>query len=201
VSAGETTREDDLYFDTTGQGSIGSWIGADNKSGIPLAQGRLAASFLTNMEIGVAAVYGAYGVDRDYTTMGFSFDASLPIHKFFALKAESAIGTNLNNANLFTIGGNGSATKEVETNGFWVEATSKPLSYFNAVLGFGDEMVTSAVTTGFAESNMTFYGDLIFPIGEFFSLSAEYQLLRTTMAGADEANIAHVIDIAGRVTF
>jgi hypothetical protein len=204
VSAGETTREDDLLLTddkTRDTVLLGSWIGADNKSGIPLAQGRLALSFLKDMEIGVAAVYGAYGVDRDYTTMGFSLDASLPIHKFFALKAESAIGTNLNNANLFTIGGNGSATKEVETNGFWVEATSKPLSYFNAVLGFGDEMVTSAVTTGFAESNMTFYGDLIFPIGEFFSLSAEYQLLRTTMAGADEANIAHVIDIAGRVTF
>jgi hypothetical protein len=152
------------------------------------------------MEIGVAAVYGAYGVDRDYTTMGFSVDANLPIDKLFALKAEFATGTNLNNANLFTIGGSGSATKEVETSGFWVEATSKIHSNFNAVLGFGDEMVTSTVTAG-AESNMTGYADLIFPIGEFFSLSAEYQLLMTTFAGADEANMAHVIDIAGKVVF
>jgi hypothetical protein len=200
VSAGETTKEDDLFFDTTGQGSIGSWIGADNLSGIPLAQGRLAVSFLENMEIGAAAVYGAYGVDRDYTTMGVSVDASLPIHKLFALKAEFATGTNLNNANLFTIGGSGSATKEVETSGFWVEATSKIHSNFNAVLGFGDEMVSSAVTTG-AESNMTGYADLIFPIGDFFSLAVEYQLLSTKMANVEDPNMAHVIDIAGKVVF
>ncbi|MBN2036934.1 MAG: hypothetical protein JW768_09360 [Chitinispirillaceae bacterium] len=201
VSAGETAREDDLKFDTTGQGSIGSWIGADNLSGIPLVQGRLAAGFLEGMEIGAAAVYGAYGVDRDYTTMGVSVDASLPVHALLALKAEFATGTNLNNANIFTIGGSGSAAADVETNGFWVEATSKPLSYFNVVLGFGDEMVSSTVADDSPESNMTFYGDLIFPIGGFFSLAAEYQLLSTKLAGQDDANIAHMIDIAGKVVF
>jgi hypothetical protein len=192
VSAGEATKEDEM---------AGTWLGADNLSGIPLVQGRLAAGFLQGMEIGVAAVYGAYGVDRDFTTMGVSVDASMPIHTLFALKAEFATGTNLNNANLFTIGDNGSAAVDVETNGFWVEATSKPLSYFNVVLGFGDEMVASTVASGNAESNMTFYGDLIFPIGGFFSLAAEYQLLRTKLAGQDDANMAHVIDIAGKVVF
>jgi hypothetical protein len=192
ASAGETTKEDDL---------AGTWIGVDNLSGIPLTQGRLAAAFLTNMEIGVAAVYGAYDVDRDYKTMGFSVDANLPIDKLFALKAEFATGTNLNNANLFTIGGNGSATKDVETSGFWVEATTKPLSCFNAVLGFGDEMVTSTVPDNGLEANMTGYADLIFPIGEFFSLSVEYQLLSTKLVNVDDPNIAHVIDIAGKVVF
>jgi hypothetical protein len=205
VSAGETTKEDDLspvtYNSTTNKVDVGTWIGADNKSQIPLVQGRLAAKFLTNMEVGFAGIYGAYGADRDYTTMGFSFDANLPIHTLFALKGEFAMGTNFNNANLFTVGGNGNATTDVETSGFWVEAMSKPHSNFNAVLGFGDEMVTSTVAANAIESNMTFYGDLIFPIGDFFSLAVEYQLLSTTLANVTDPNIAHVIDIAGKVVF
>lgn len=201
VSAGEATREDDLFFDTTGQGSIGSWIGADNKAGIPLAQGRFALKFLKTMEVGFAGVYGAYGADRAIKTTGISFDANLPIHQLFALKAEYAMGVNLNNANLFTVGGSGTSTSDIKNNGFWVEATTKPIGYFNAVLGFGDEMVSSALATGKIESNMTGYADLIFPIGEAFSLSAEYQLLVTKLKGIDDANMAHVIDIAGKVVF
>ena len=48
---------------------------------------------------------------------------------------------------------------------------------------------------------MTLYGDLIFPIGEAFSLAAEYQLLMTKVASENDARMAHVIDIAGKVVF
>ncbi|MBN1306974.1 MAG: hypothetical protein JXA18_03595 [Chitinispirillaceae bacterium] len=192
VSGGETAKEDDL---------AGTWIGDDNLSRIPLVQGRLAASFLKNMEIGIAAAYAAYGIDRDLTTFGFSADAKLPFHALFELIGEFAFGRNLNNANLFTVGGSGTTNKDVTTNGFWVQALSKPCHYFHAVAGFGDEVVTSEVDDEKIESNMTFYGDLIFPIGTFFSLSLEYQLLRTTIARKEEANMAHLIDIAGKVVF
>ena len=190
-SAGETAKEDDL---------AGTWLGLDNISQVPLMQGRLALAILKKMQIGIATAYAAYGTERDVSTFGFSVDANLPFHALFELVAEYAYGSNLNNANLFTIGGSGNANKDVITNGFWVQATTKPLSFFNIVAGFGDEMVSDA-PDGSKESNMTFYGDLIFPIGKYFSLSAEYQLLSTKIAGNDEANMAHIIDIAGKVVF
>lgn len=186
ISAGEATKEE-------------SNLGVDNLSTIPMIQGRLSLSFLENMQIGVATIYATYGIDRDYSTNGVSVDLNLPFHNLFALKAEYAYGNNLNNANLFTIGGNGNARTDVSTSGFWVQATSKPTTFFNIVAGFGDEMVLDA--SAGKESNMTFYGDLIFPIGKYFSLTAEYQLLRTTMVGNDKANTGHIIDIAGKVVF
>jgi hypothetical protein len=205
VSGGETTKEDELSFtqatDTSKKATLGTFIGADNYSRRPLIQSRLAAGFLKNMEAGVAVVYGSYEIGHKYETFGFSADANLPIHNLFALKAEFALGTNLNNANLFTVGGSGNATTDIKTNGFWAEVTSKPLSYLNGVLGFGDEMVTSTVANGKVESNMTFYGDLIFPIGDFFSLAIEYQMLNTKIKNKTDANVAHVFDIAGKVVF
>ncbi len=205
LSGGETTKEDDLLIvqapDTSKKVTMGTWIGADNLSRRPLIQGRLALGFLKNMEAGVAVAYGSYNSKRNYETFGVSVDANLPIHTLFALKAEFAIGTNLNNANLFTIGGNGNELIDVKTQGFWVEALSKPAAWLNVVAGFGDEMVTSTVATGKTESNMTLYGDLIFPIGEYFSLSIEYQLLNTKMKDITDANMAHVFDVAGKVNF
>ncbi|MBN1758750.1 MAG: hypothetical protein JW863_10550 [Chitinispirillaceae bacterium] len=206
ISAGETTKEDELAFvyDTTAK-QIGakSWLGPDNLSQIPLIQGRLALAFLKKMEIGVATVYGTYGEDRDVSTFGVSVDANLPFHNLFELKAEYAYGSNLNNANIFTIGG-GAAKKgddDVITNGFWVQAMTKPCNFFNFVLGFGDEMVTSDVADDKPESNMTLYTDFIFPIGKYFSLALEYQLLRTQIAGLDDAHVGHIIDFAGKVSF
>jgi hypothetical protein len=205
VSAGETTREDDLAFsqaaDSTKKITVGTWLGSDNLSGIPLVQGRLAVGFLKTMEVGVSAVFGAYGKNRELTTNGISFDLSLPFNDLIALKFEIANGMNLNNANLFTIGGNGDAKTDVKTTGYWTEASSKPLKYLNLVAGFGHEMVNSVVAKGKPESNMTFYGDLIFPIGEYFSMSVEYQMLDTKIKDKADANLAHVIDIAGKVNF
>jgi hypothetical protein len=205
VSAGENTREDDLAIsqatDSTRKVTVGTWLGADNLSGIPLTQGRLAAGFLKGMEAGVAVVYGAYGKSRDFMTLGISIDANLPIHNLFALKFEFGNGTNLNNANLFTIGGSGSDATSIKTTGYWIEATSKPLQYLNLVAGFGQEMVNTSVAAGKPESNMTFYGDLIFPIGEFFSLALEYQMLRTKIQDKADANLAQVVDVAGKVNF
>jgi hypothetical protein len=205
VSVGETTREDDLAIsqktDSTKAVTVGTWLGSDNMSGVPMVQGRLAATFLKNMEAGVSGVYGVYGSGKEITTTGFSIDANLPLHKLFALKVEYAMGTNFNNANLFTVGGSGSATADVETNGFWVEAISKPHSFVNVVLGTGKESVTSVVAPGIVEGNMTVYSDLIFPVGEFFSLALEYQMLSTAIKGQGDANVAHMIDIAGKVSF
>ncbi len=206
VSGGETTREDDLKVnqaaDTSKKVTVGTWLGTDNLSKMPLVQGRLSASFLKGMEIGVATAYGAYGSARDYTTFGFSADVKLPFHALFELQGEFATGWNLNEANLFT-SAKSTATDTVFTNGFWVQAMSKPLSFFNIVAGFGGEFVTSDVVRDGRniKRNLTFYGDLIFPIGSFFSLSVEYQFLQTTIAGKDNANMAHVIDIAGKVIF
>jgi hypothetical protein len=191
VSGGEATKET-------------SDLGIDNLSGIPMIQGRLSLAFLEKMQIGVATAYATYGVDRDYATNGVSVDLNLPFHDLFSLKGEYAYGNNLDNANLFTIGGSGDANNDISTSGFWVQAMSKPASFFNIVAGFADEMVLDLDEdddAGKKESNMTFYGDLIFPIGKYFSLSAEYQLLRTAMVGIDDANIAHIIDIAGKVVF
>jgi hypothetical protein len=205
ISAGETTREDDLVVvqapDSSKKVTVGTWLGADNLSEKPLVQGRLAASFYKGMEIGVATVYGVYGKDDDFATYGFSADAKLLFHALFELQGEFATGRNLNNANLFTTGGNGSVYKDITTNGFWIQAMSKPCDFFNIVAGFGDEIVTSDLYNGKTEKNLTFFGDLIFPIGSFFSLSAEYQFLQTTIHGKDDANTAHVIDIAGKVVF
>ncbi|MBN2370163.1 MAG: hypothetical protein JXO72_06725 [Vicinamibacteria bacterium] len=191
-SAGEAAREDDL---------AGTWIGEDNVSRIPLMQGRVSTSFGKGAEVGVATAYAAYGKERDLSTFGFSADAKFPFHALFGLQAEFAAGTNLNNANLFTVGGNGNATVDVTTRGYWIQATSKPSRFFDIVAGFGDEIVSSTVENGKIENNMTFYGDLIFPIGNFFSLAFEYQWLRTRIAGQTDANTAHVIDLAGKVVF
>ena len=59
---------------------------------------------------------------------------------------------------------------------------------------------TENLADGVLETNFTFYSDFIFPIGKYFSLSAEYQLLKTTPKGMD-AYTANVIDVAGKVSF
>jgi hypothetical protein len=202
-SAGEATREDELSVsqDSLGKVSVGSWLGQDNLSRIPLIQARYSANYNKNFEVGVSFAYATYGKDRGYNTMGIGIDANLMFNKLFALKAEYAYGKNLNNANLFTTGGNGNNSKDVLTNGFWIEATSKPATFLNLVLGTGIENVVSAVSNGNPTNNRTLYADLIFPVGEYFSLSFEYQLLNTKIMGQSKENIAHLFDVAGKITF
>jgi len=203
VSAGEAAREDELTVSqdaSTKDVKVGTFLGSDNLSMIPMLQGRIGAVIAGKADIGVGGVYAAYGEERDITTGGINVDISLALHKLFALKGEFGYGKNFNNANLFTVGGSGTASADITNIGFWFDATSKPVDFLNIVAGFGDEIITSDLAAGAIESNMTVFGDLIFPMGKFFSLAVEYQLLMTTPKDKD-AYIAHVIDIAGKVTF
>jgi hypothetical protein len=183
LSVGEAAKEADAS------------LGGDNLSLMPMLQGRLSAVILKMVTVGVAGTYAAFDKDKDNTSAGFSADLSAALHKLFELNGEFCYGADLNDANLFTIGGSGAGAETVENIGFWVNAISKPLSFLQIVAGFGQE-----VTTGALESNLTAYGDLIIPIGAFFSLSAEYQFIQTTPKDADPFN-ASVVDVAGKVTF
>jgi len=194
--------------------------GADNLAEVPQFQGRLFVGFLDGYAIGASGLYGMFNDERDVATWGFAADVNLPIHALFALKGEFAMGQNLNNSNVFSIAGSGSKGDKRKSLGFWVNAISKPVDFFNIVVGYGMEKNTTEdlgdyVTSDYIpiESNMAFYSDLVFPIGKYFSLSVEYELLITQlteegMAGAifemldKESKLkAHVIDFAGKIVF
>ena len=192
ASIGEAAREDESS----------SLIGADNLSRVPMMQVRIAAQIVQKFEVGAGGLYAAHGSDRSLTTRGMIFDASLPIHKLLGVKGELGVGSNLNNVNLSTVGGDGSdSAGDVRTVGFWGEATSMPLSFLTVVIGAGSEIVRSHVAMGAISSNTAGYGDLVFTIGGHFSVVVEYELLRTRVAGRSDPNLAHVIDIAGKVAF
>ena len=129
-------------------------------------------------------------------------DLDLPVNKYIAVKGEYGSGTNLGNAGFLGIGSARSlAGSDVESNGFWVNAVSKPLPYFNAALGYGQDKITSALAANAVESNSAVYGDLIFPIGQFFTLTLEYEYLSTALKGVTDPKTASVIDLAGQVNF
>jgi hypothetical protein len=175
-------------------------VGEDNKAMIPQFQGRLSVGFLEKMAVGVAGLYGTYGANKEPVTWGFGADVNLPIHKLIALKGEFGMGANMNNANIFNIGGSGSAAADVENLGFWFNAISKPVDFFNIVIGLGREQVTSTVVGDALESNLAFYTTLIFPIGQFFSLSLEFEQLVATEADGDTRD-ASIVDLAGKIVF
>lgn len=189
VSVGEATKEK----------GAGDWIGLDNEAAFPMIQARIATGITDKFTLGVAGVHAAYGEDKDYTTSGVSVDASLPLHKLFALKGEFAYGENLNNGNIFTLGGSGDADTYVKNMGFWVNAISKPLDFLHVALGVAQETILDPAPDAI-EKNVTFYGDLIVPVGKYFSFAAEYQYLKTTLENETDYS-ANVIDIAGKVSF
>lgn len=190
LSLGEATTEDEF----------GYGLGQDNISKIPMIQGRMCFTFPNAVEVGAAAVYAAYGKHRDYATKGVSLDADLPLSRLLGIKGELVWGANLDNANLFSIGGPGDATHDVKCIQFWWSALSKPLDYLNVAVGFGMEKVTSQLEAGWPERNLTLYGDLIFPLGQYFTLSTELQIIKTTPKANGTASAA-VIDVAGTVSF
>jgi len=202
VSGGEGAREDDLAANG------GTWLGDDNKSGIPMIQYRGFCNLFNKAIIGFAGIYSTFGKDKDYTSTGFSADLDLPIHNFFSLKGEFAMGTNLNNSNIFTIADNkykkiGTVIDSTDKKnmGFWVNVITKPIDFFNLSLGVAQEKnTTDKLAIGQPESNFTFYSDFIFPIGKYFSLSVEYQFLKTSHKDADDYT-TNVVDLAGTVTF
>jgi hypothetical protein len=188
VAAAEGAREANEIF------------GGDNLSLVPLMEWRLGATVAKMVTFGVSGVYGVFDSEGDLSAAGFSADLNAAPHKLFSLMGEFGFGTNLNNANIFTIGASGTADRAVENIGFWVNIISKPLDFLNVVAGIGNEYIFSDVADGARENNFTVYGDLIFPIGKYFSLAGEYQYIQTTYKGSN-ARGASVVDIAGKLVF
>ncbi|MDZ7332825.1 MAG: hypothetical protein ONB31_12675 [candidate division KSB1 bacterium] len=193
LSIGEATREE-------------SGLGSDNKAAFPMIQGRLSSKFINKHTLGVYFVYAKYdpnpNSDNDeFNTSGFGLDFDFPFSTMLALKGEINMGTNLNNANLFTPAGNGAAKDDRKSMGFWINAISKPSTSVNFVLGFGsDKNQTDNLANGATESNSTIYGDIIFPFGNGFSIALEAQHISTKIKGGD-TNSALVLDIAGILNF
>ncbi len=193
LSIGEATREE-------------SGLGSDNKAAFPMIQGRLSSKFMNKHTLGLYFVYAKYDPNPDldndeFNTSGFGVDFDFPFSSMLALKGEVNIGTNLNNANLFTTVGNGAANDDRKSMGFWVNAISKPSSSVNFVLGYGmDSNKTDNLGTGVTESNSSIYGDIIFPFGNGFSIVLEAQYIATKIKNRD-TNSALVFDIAGVLSF
>lgn len=183
-----------------------SGLGSDNKAAFPMLQGRLSNKFMKKHTIGVYFVYAKFDPnpdldDDEYNTSGFGLDFDLPFSSMLALKGEINSGTNLNNANLFSIAGSGMADVERKNLGFWFNAISKPSSNVNFVLGYGmDSNKTDDLAAGATESNSTIYGDIIFPFGNGFSIVLEAQSISTKIKGGD-TNSAMVFDVAGILSF
>ena len=198
-----------------GSKETGAGPGLDNIAEVPQFQGRLYVGFLEKMAIGVSTLVGPYGDGRELKTWGFAADLNLPFHPMFGVIGEFGMGSNLNNANIFSIAGSGSYNEALDTTfdmtslGFWFNAISKPADFLNIVIGLGlEKNTTEDLADGKLESNMAFYTDLIFPMGKFFSLTFEWQLINTKYANENESltddqatRKAHVIDLAGKVVF
>ncbi|MBD3322872.1 MAG: hypothetical protein GF350_17365 [Chitinivibrionales bacterium] len=191
----------------------GSDIGRDNLSLTPMIQGRLYADIMEKITVGAGGAYTTHGKNDEIETYGISADLSLTLHKLFALKGEYGWGQNLNDVNIFNIAGNKFVTNDDDSivnttdkviSGFWFNATSQPLDFLTIVAGFAMESnLSDTIWEGTARENLTFYGDLIFPIGKYFSLTAEYQYVMTTVGflDGDKEYAANVIDIAGKISF
>ncbi|OFX62094.1 MAG: hypothetical protein A2046_16795 [Bacteroidetes bacterium GWA2_30_7] len=193
VSAGEATSEE------TG-------LGADNLSVMPMLQGRLSAKIIKKFDIGFYFMNASFRpnpdtTSKDFSASGFGCDISLPFHNYFELKGEFNTGTNLNNANLFTIAGNGAKDADKTNMGIWFNVTSKLHKHFQLVIGYGiDNNTTKDLVKGKIESNTVIYGDLIFPISDGYSLALEVQNINTKIKDGKN-NIATVINLAGKINF
>ncbi len=216
LSIGETAREE-------------SGLGKDNLKAIPMFQGRLSGTIVKKYIVGVSFMNGQFletafinpANTKEFTVIasGFCFDFNLPVHQFFSLLGEFSTGTNLNNANIFSISGNHyySVANEKVTEydrksiGCWLNAFSKIRDWFHVSAGYGfDKNNSAAFTINAWEKNSIFFGDLIFPIRHGFSVAMELQRISTTkVTGIDENNKisesekynANVISISGRLSF
>ena len=181
-------------------------LGADNKSAMPMIQGRLSTKLAEKYAIGAYFAYAKFNptpaIDNtDFSATGFGADFNLNFDKLFALKGEVNYGTNLNNANLFNIAGSGAKDDDRESLGIWFNATSKISEHFSFVLGYGmDKNNTDNLVDGFVENNTAIYGDFIFPIANGFSLAAEVESIKTSLKNAD-SNSAIVFNLSGKITF
>lgn len=219
VSAGETCREE-------------AGLGKDNLSGIPMLQARLSGTISSKYIVGVSVVSGTYlekrgtivigGIlDEDFTfnTSGVCLDFNLPLHDYLSITGEVNAGTNLNNANLFSVSGNfswlisaGEVVKYARKSmGVWVNATSKLSDHVHLIVGYGLDKNTSVlIPLNDTEKNRVAYGNITIPINHGFALSLELMNINTVkVAGLDmDNNItsrhswkANVISLAGKITF
>ncbi|MEW6195872.1 MAG: hypothetical protein AB1521_12040 [Bacteroidota bacterium] len=184
----------------------GTGIGDDNKSMMPMIQGRFSAKFLENKTVGIYFVYSSFTPKPDtssfdYTSSGFGIDFTLPFHKYFEVHGELNMGTNLNNSDLFTIAGKGKKDDDRKNLSFWTNITSKISDEFNFVLGVGlDKNQTDNLSNGAIEQNMMIYGDLIFPITKEFSIALELGNITTSVKGSDDRTAVIGI-LSGKVNF
>jgi len=218
---------------STSTSTVGATLGDDNKSCIPMFQGRISAKIQKKYEIGIYFVNAAYKTlytntvsskvdsSKSFSTSGFGLDISLPFHKYFELKAEVNSGTNLNNANLFTVSGNSKIVdnKYIDRKdmGIWLNVTSKISDHFQVVLGYGMDKNKTAekyLVVNDVTSNTVIYGDLIFPISNGFSVVLEVQNIATKMVlqmdntdpenptiKKEITNPATIINLAAKITF
>lgn len=193
LSLGEATKEE-------------SGLGADNKSGMPMIQGRLSANLMKKNVIGLYFVYAKFDPDPntdddEYNTSGFGIDFNIPFSSMLTVKGEFNTGTNLDNANLFTIAGNGAYDDDRKSMGLWFNAIAKPSSTVNFVLGYGmDKNQTDNLVSGAIEQNTAFYGDVIFPFGNGFSIALELENISTKIKDGD-TNSSLIFDVAGKIAF
>lgn len=216
LSVGETSREE-------------SGLGKDNLKAIPMFQGRLSGTIVNKYIFGVAFMNGQLletafinpSSTKEFTVKasGFCFDFNLPVNKYFSLLGEFSAGTNLNNANIFSIAGNHyySVTSEKVTEydrksiGYWLNVYSRIKDWFHVSAGYGvDKNNSHSFPINALEKNSILFGDLIFPIRHGFSVAMELQNIKTTkVTGIDlnnkvsetEKYNANVISISGRVSF
>jgi len=193
---------------------------ADNWSGMPMLQGRLSATFMKNYVVGAYFANANFtpnpaDSDMDYSTSGFGLDFKLPLHEMLELSGEFNTGTNLLNANLFTIASMGSKDIDRKSTAFWLNATSKVSDMLHVVVGFGmdnNDTDDEHVRSGHVLSNTVIYGNLIFPISGAFSLAFEAMSITTEYkdgivlaAGppnaGDEKRSSLIINLSGRVNF
>lgn len=181
-------------------------LGADNKSGVPMIQGRLSANLMKETIIGLYFVYATFDPNPhtdndDYSTAGFGIDFNIPFRSMLTVKGEFNTGTNLENSNLFTIAGNGAYDDDRKSMGLWFHAIAKPSSTVNFVLGYGmDKNQTNNLVSGTIEQNTAFYGDVIFPIGNGFSIALELENISTKIKDGD-TNSSLIFDVAGKIDF
>lgn len=217
LSLGEGSRED------TG-------LGKDNLSGIPMIQARVSGKIMNKFTVGVSYVNAQFLEKgtillQDYyfkfKTSGFGVDINLPIHQYLTLVGEFNTGTNLNNSNLFSVGGNhtfavnplnGDVTQyDKKSQGFWLNASSKLTDWLTLTLGYGmDQNKSERYTVNAIEKNSVFYTNLTLPIKHGFAFMLEYQNISTTqITGVDgngaitdsKGNKANVLGVAARVSF
>ncbi len=194
-----------------------SAVGMDNLSGIPMSQGRVSAKLEDKHVFGLYFAYASFDPDPDadedqsFSASGFGADFNLKFGDKIMLKGEANMGTNLNNANLFTIAGNFARVEttgedvDMKNLGIWGNVIIKASEKVKVIIGGGmDKNQTDDkwLADHNIDSNIAIYGDLIYPVAHGFSITFEVESISTSYVGEDvDTDSALIFDVAGKVTF